>query len=409
MEHLPLSVLLVVGAGCGAATLEGSVRVESITPPNPILMTNPAPPVQISAAEFHTAMAWLAADVASTRTTFASPRSATPRVILTAWDGAQGKDSLGSQLAREYSTWCQHDRHGPTDCLDLGTDSVGFEGKRRLALSIAIGSVIGGAANAIGDVMNPIKLEAMVVTALGTYLFLLCVPEPVTKGLAALMTISLYAYLGHDLWGIIRAYEQMRNDVDSATTFAEVRAAGERFGHSIGENATRILIMVATARLGSKMDASVRRLPGFAAPSSAVRFETPSVGGASLGGATATIGDVIPRAREVVMSAGRLSIAMVAMAAAGGQGGQGAEYTQHGQQRAAEARDGDSRRQVGDANRAIREGRKFRDSETGNIVHVSGDRVVITNRRGEIITQFKNPRANTLSRIESRKWVPIDE
>jgi hypothetical protein len=61
------------------------------------------------------------------------------------------------------------------------------------------------------------------------------------------------------------------------------------------------------------------------------------------------------------------------------------------------------------ANRVIQEGRQFTDSETGNTVHVSGDRVVITDERGEIVTQFKNSRANTQSRIQSGKWVPPNE
>lgn len=51
----------------------------------------------------------------------------------------------------------------------------------------------------------------------------------------------------------------------------------------------------------------------------------------------------------------------------------------------------------------------FTDAETGNTVHVSGDRVVITSRDGQIVTQFRNPRANTQSRIQSGRWVPRDE
>jgi len=54
----------------------------------------------------------------------------------------------------------------------------------------------------------------------------------------------------------------------------------------------------------------------------------------------------------------------------------------------------------------VREGRKFTDSETGHTVHVSGDRVVITNAKGEIVTQFRNSRANTQQRISNGKWIP---
>jgi RHS repeat-associated protein len=80
--------------------------------------------------------------------------------------------------------------------------------------------------------------------------------------------------------------------------------------------------------------------------------------------------------------------------------------TEHGKQRQAEARAGDANRQVGDANRTVRDGRQFTDTETGNNVFVRGDKVVVTNRNGEIVTQFTNSRANTQDRISSGKWEP---
>lgn len=82
--------------------------------------------------------------------------------------------------------------------------------------------------------------------------------------------------------------------------------------------------------------------------------------------------------------------------------------TPHAEQRASEARDSDPNRQVGDANRTIREGRRFRDTETGNTVHVRGNRVVIRDSEGKQVTQFKNSRANTQKRIRSGRWEPID-
>jgi hypothetical protein len=68
----------------------------------------------------------------------------------------------------------------------------------------------------------------------------------------------------------------------------------------------------------------------------------------------------------------------------------------------------DANRQVGDANRVVREGRKFEDTETGNLVFVNGDRVVITTKEGKQVTQFTNTRANTQMRIRTGKWKPID-
>lgn len=85
---------------------------------------------------------------------------------------------------------------------------------------------------------------------------------------------------------------------------------------------------------------------------------------------------------------------------------EGTRSTRHGEQRAREASQGDTRRSVGDPNRVVREGRRFKDTETGNIVYVKGDRVVITNSNGARVTQFRNSKQNTLDRIQSGKWVP---
>jgi hypothetical protein len=82
--------------------------------------------------------------------------------------------------------------------------------------------------------------------------------------------------------------------------------------------------------------------------------------------------------------------------------------TSHSEQRSQEAQEGRSRRQVGDVNRVVSEGRLLRDSETGYDVYVKGDRVVIVDpATNQQITQFKNSRANTQKRIESGRWKPI--
>jgi hypothetical protein len=82
------------------------------------------------------------------------------------------------------------------------------------------------------------------------------------------------------------------------------------------------------------------------------------------------------------------------------------QKTPHGQQRADEARAGDTHRQVGDPNRVAQEGRVFTDSETGNTIHVKGNRVVITDSKGEIVSQFRITRANIQKQILSGKWTP---
>ncbi len=66
----------------------------------------------------------------------------------------------------------------------------------------------------------------------------------------------------------------------------------------------------------------------------------------------------------------------------------------------------DPDRQVGDKNKVIGNGKAYEDADTGHTVHVDGDRVVITDSQGRPVTQFKNTRANTNSRVNSGKWIP---
>jgi hypothetical protein len=86
--------------------------------------------------------------------------------------------------------------------------------------------------------------------------------------------------------------------------------------------------------------------------------------------------------------------------------GGGKKMTEHGQERADEAKSGDSHREVGDANRVKSQGRSYTDSDTGNNIHVKGDRVVITDSEGNQVSQFKNTRANTAQRVQDGKWIP---
>ncbi|GGL18280.1 RHS repeat-associated core domain-containing protein [Caulobacter rhizosphaerae] len=176
-----------------------------------------------------------------------------------------------------------------------------------------------------------------------------------------------------------------------------------------------------------------RAVTNYFTPSNGPGCGAAVVGGAAIGGTAGAVGGaVIGGAGGAVAGGGVLSLGTAPAGAAaganlGGQAGtvlggfggwltspschsstangDGNGNTGHGEQRASEARAGDSGRQVGDANRVVREGRKFIDTETGATVHVSGNRVVITGQNGRV-TQFVNSRANTQARIASGKWVP---
>jgi RHS repeat-associated protein len=82
------------------------------------------------------------------------------------------------------------------------------------------------------------------------------------------------------------------------------------------------------------------------------------------------------------------------------------EPTDHAKQRRQEARSGNANRDVGDPNRVVREGRAYRDNETGYTVYVKGNRAVVYDGNRQV-TQFKNSRRNTQNRVNSGRWTPL--
>jgi transposase len=85
---------------------------------------------------------------------------------------------------------------------------------------------------------------------------------------AAVLTLGLVAYLGWDtVWSLIQGFRVLAAQVETATTFDEIRAAGEKYGKVMGKNAARVFVMLATAAIGSTaqtMAAKFPTLPGSA-------------------------------------------------------------------------------------------------------------------------------------------------
>jgi general stress protein YciG len=77
--------------------------------------------------------------------------------------------------------------------------------------------------------------------------------------------VGLIAYLGVDtVWSLIRGWMHLVEAANHATTFEELREAGERYGKVMGQNAARTFVMLATATIGNTVGLAVKgpRLPG---------------------------------------------------------------------------------------------------------------------------------------------------
>jgi len=230
-------------------------------------------PVRVSDAEFSAAMAtlWL-----NTPLRLAAPRL--PLYVgrrLTLASASVTGEAWQSDLARSYGRHCE--RGGsPGDCLTLFEDGPGFQDddKRSLALALAVGPALEGVNAEVRAMLNPTQMLAMISISITVYMALLLapVPEPITKGAALVFSAALWGYLGYEFFDLLRAYAQLYEDAPRASTFAELREIGERFGRVIGPNSVRILVIVGTAALGETAALASRapNLPGFAQASERV-------------------------------------------------------------------------------------------------------------------------------------------
>jgi len=234
-------------------------------------------PVQVSDSEMTAALKGLWLDTPLRVATSRAPLYVGRRLAL-ASVSLRG-EAWQSDLARAYGWHC--DRCGtPGDCLTLFEDGPQFQDddKRRLALALAVGPALEGVDAEVRAMLEPTRLLTLLSISIAGYMALLLapVPEPVTKGIALTLTALLWGYLGWEFFELLRAYAQLHEDAPRASTFAELREVGERFGHVIGPNSVRVLVLVGTATIGgtAALASKAPKLPGFAQASRAVEAGT---------------------------------------------------------------------------------------------------------------------------------------
>ncbi|MCY1033977.1 AHH domain-containing protein [Corallococcus sp. BB11-1] len=211
-------------------------------------------------------------------------------------------------LTRGYKQWCSRRKQGG-DCLRLLEEGplLGSDGRYALAMAVAMDSVWQETSEALEHLAQPQAVLATVTSAVTMYLLLWALPEPVSKGLAALMTATAIAYLGVDtVWSLLEGWMTLVRRVDQATTFVQVRDAGEAYGEVLGENAARVFVMLATAAVGNTVGLATKAqgLPGSAPAALVVETQA--------GFQYAAIGGV----RSVAMSAEGFTIALAPNAVA---------------------------------------------------------------------------------------------
>lgn len=238
------------GAARKADASDTGSRIALLAEDAPPLITRPPvrrAPVEVPQEQYHEAMVQLAKRLRHTL----PPRPHT-QVAVISWGDPDRPDEQ-VQLVREYYQWCEQ-RGTPGDCLGLLQDGplLTDSDKQALAFALATRGVWNGTAAVIGEVLDPVQLQIALVSTITMTMALLAIPEPISKVVVLVLTASLVGYVGWDtLVGLIEGWRRLEQECQQAHTFAEVRAAGERYGQVMGEKVTRLLILAATAALAS--------------------------------------------------------------------------------------------------------------------------------------------------------------
>jgi hypothetical protein len=183
-------------------------------------------------------------------------------------DGTPLEAASLADFARGYRLLCQVD-FGGGDCLGLYSDGPELTRKdlHTLALAPSLRHVLKETKVALRDMVSPQALASMVVWTGCFYLLLWLLPEPVSKALAASLTVALLAWIpAKMLWSLMDGWAALVHEVDRATSYEQMEQAAARFRKLMGENTAQVLVMLLSAAVAggaAKFAAKLPKLPGF--------------------------------------------------------------------------------------------------------------------------------------------------
>src|SRR5687767_13824428 len=143
-----------------------------------------------------------------------------------------------------------------------------------------MGSQWDGFVGEVKSTIDPSTIRIVLLTGLVIFMATIAIPELLSKIPAAAATVVLTAYLGaQTVCDLIFGWIQMVRELDAATTFNEVRAAGQHYGRLVGAQTARVLILLATAAIAQGgLIARLMKLPRATQASAALAAETGGIG-----------------------------------------------------------------------------------------------------------------------------------
>src|SRR3954466_15770854 len=270
--HVPITAavlvpLLALGPSCATASRQGQLRLAFIDESGGasegdqgVVEPLPSEPVELTDAEIAQGFRTLARDP-QLIAFFRQPENTGLHLLPASY-------VLGDTFVPGYGQLCAS-RGQPSDCLGLlGDGAFDTDDRQGVAMSIAWHSVLSGVAQELGRSVDPQRVYVMVTTAMVGFMAMLAFPDPITKVILTVLTCAAVAYVGWDtIFGIRNGWKALKASCESATSFADLRAAGEKFGTIIGERVGRIIVMLVVAAMGASLGSFTARLsamPGFA-------------------------------------------------------------------------------------------------------------------------------------------------
>jgi hypothetical protein len=183
-------------------------------------------------------------------------------------EGALTREDL--ETAERYRRWCQREHGLYGDCLGgalVGGRYLDTQGRYIWALAMSKSPVLDEMKRALGEMVNVQALISSALWTLGSMLLVLAL-NPVAPALVAALGVGVILYVGHStLYNLVSGWFQLMEEVKAATTFEQIRDAGERFGKILGRESAKafaLLLLAAVGQTAQGFAAKVPTLPGSA-------------------------------------------------------------------------------------------------------------------------------------------------
>jgi hypothetical protein len=154
------------------------------------------------------------------------------------------------RLADASKDWCRSAQRFEGDCLGgalVGGKYLDMRGRYMWAMAMSKSPVLEEFEQALGEMVSMRAVMQAAMYTLVVLLVLLTMPEPVTKFIAAWATTALIVWVGaKTLYNLVTGWFQLMAEVKVATTFEQIREAGEKFGRLFSREAAQAFATAST-------------------------------------------------------------------------------------------------------------------------------------------------------------------